>query len=120
MGYPSDQEIRSLLRPYKRGLWLLSLALVVGGVWLEFQGLLPNAIVRSGALVIMAALGLYFYLEINDFKTGNSAHNMDSGFHSVPKGVVGPTVTIVTIIGYVANTFGDLVFPLFTCGALKC
>ena len=120
MAYPTEQEIRRMLKPYAIGLWFGSVVLLASGACLDWAGLVPEAMSRAGALTVLLALAVFFYLEKLEFLTGNPANFIDSSGHAAPKGTIGPHVTVTTIIGSLAAIFGDLIIPLLKCGAMKC
>ncbi|MFO7920905.1 MAG: hypothetical protein R6U99_08865 [Nioella sp.] len=120
MEYPTEHEIRKTLKPYSIGLWFGSVALLASGACLGWAGLVPEAFSRAGALTVLLALAVFFYLEKREFLTGNPAEFFDSAGHIVPKGIIGPHVTLTTIIGSLTAIFGDLIIPLLKCGEMKC
>ncbi|MGX0876005.1 hypothetical protein ACSSV4_000680 [Roseovarius sp. MBR-154] len=120
MEYPKEDTIKNRLRPYAIVLWIASGLLLGLGMFLDWTGLVPEALSRAGALSVLLALAVFFYLEKREFLTGNPAHLFDSAGHVVPKGIIGPHVTWTTILGSFTAIFGDLIVSLLKCGAMKC
>jgi hypothetical protein len=119
-GYPTDKQIKKSLTPFVAFLWLGSALLLGLGAYLDWFALVPEALSRAGALTVLLALAIFFFLEKREFLTGMDAGAWDSAHHVVPKGMIGPHVTWSTILGSFTAIFGDLMISLLKCGTLKC
>jgi hypothetical protein len=118
--YPTDKQIKKSLTPFIVSLWLGSALLLGLGAYFHWFDLIPEALSRAGALTVLLALAIFFFLEKREFLTGRDAGLWDSAYHVVPKGMIGPHVTWTTILGSFTAIFGDLIISLLKCGAMKC
>ena len=108
------------MRPFIFGMWIATVFCLSVGYFLDIIGIIPNAFVRSGGVLLIAVIYLYFFLENREFLTGNPGNLMDSDNHFVPKKVLGSTYFFVSLVGSFVSIFGDLLIAFIKCGAMEC
>ncbi len=119
MCYPSESDVRKRLLPYRCVLWTVAVALPGFGYIMETRGW-SSALAKSGGVILLIIVYVYFHLESREFLTGQPGNLIDSDNHFVPKKIIGGTNFFTSLIGSAVTIFGDWRFPFITCGAIKC
>ena len=119
MDYPTELEVSKKLRPFKYGLWVGAVLLPIVCFYFESMGW-SGAVAKSGGVVVVAVVYVYFFLENREFLTGHPGNYIDSDNHYVPKKIIGTTYFLTSLIGSLVSIFGDWIFSFLTCGAIQC
>ena len=117
MDYPTELEVGNKLRPFKYGLWVIAVLLPIVGFYFESMGW-SGAVAKSGGVVVVAVVYVYFFLENREFLTGHAVNFTDSDNHSIPKKIIGTTYFFTSLIGSLVSIFGDWIFSFIICGAI--
>ena len=107
MGYPSEEQIRKKLLPFRALLWLSVPLLLGGGGYLEIQLGIVDAFSKSGGFLVATAVFAYFLLERKDYFTGRPQEFVGSSGHALPKKIMALTEASMVVVGTLVATFGD-------------
>ena len=118
--YPTDSEIRDLLRPRMIKIAKLCTAILMAGIALDLSGIVTRSFPRSGSITLAIVLFYYFYLEKNEFLTGHKGELFDSAQHYIARKIAAPFIMWLSFIGTLVWGLGDIPVCLIRSGEMAC